>query len=63
LSRAVFLFSDCFSVLPFAISPDRPVRVDREDTRVGGTVFRLELIVTVSVVLTADDFKRAGDYS
>ena len=38
------LFADCFSVFSFAISPDRPVRADREDTRVGGSVVRLGLI-------------------
>ena len=30
-----------FSVFSLAISPDRPVRADREDTRVGGSVLRL----------------------
>jgi hypothetical protein len=40
LSRTVLLLADCFSVFSFAISPDRPERGDREDTRVGGTVVR-----------------------
>jgi len=43
------LFADCFSVFSFAISPDRPVFDDREDTRVGGTVVRFGLIFGVSV--------------
>jgi len=37
LSRAVLLFADCFSFFFPAISPDRPERDDREDTRVGGS--------------------------
>ena len=51
MSRAVFLFADCFSVFSFAISFPRPDEDERECFWVGGTVFRLGLIVGAPSIL------------
>jgi len=49
LSRTVLFLTDCFSVFFLAISPFRPEEDNGECSWVGGTVFRLGLILSASI--------------